>query len=1086
MLGLVARSLRHYWRMHLALLLGTALATAVLTGALLVGDSVDYSLASFAKMRLGQIRFAVDMRGQFYRDTLAERLETRSGANAEAVLRLPGIAIAQSAESGDAAQVNQVNVLGVDSAFWKFSEGISLELAENEVAINEKLASQLGIETGGELALRIVKPALLARDAPLSQSEDDTTARARCTVKRVVADTELGRFSLTPSQIPPYNAFVSRTWLQKLAAQEGRSNVLLIGDGAAGTQLEKALRDSWEPEDIGLEFLTHKSGVVQLQTNRIFFDPEASRAALEIPGAQGILTYLLNSISCGDQRTPYSFAIAGPAPPGMRDDEIVINRWVADQLGARSGDRIEMAYYQLTASNAYVEQTRAFTVHSVVEMNALATEKELVPSFPGLSDVESCADWEIGMPLDEDLLKDKANEAYWKEYRQTPKAIVTLKAGQELWANRFGNLTAVRYPGDAARVDELREALRNGMDPARAGLYLAPVQERAQDAVSNAMDFGGLFLGLSFFLIVAALLLTGLLHVFGLQQRAREMGTLGALGFRQSRIRVLFAVETFIVSVCGACLGVAAGSFYCQALIYGLGRFWQGAIAGAAIAYHGGAITLLVGGLVSLACAMITLVLGIWRQSKRSARELLHLDFTQEPAFREAKQTRFRLGFLPWLGLAAAAGLVTLSLLQKGGDTSLAFFAAGALLLASMLGLFKRILRAITSMGQTPLSLARLSCENLARRSGRSLAVTGLLSCGTFLLFSVSSMHVDLRAHARDRDSGTGGFALIAESTFPLIENPATTLNEADVSGVALRVRDGDDASCLNLNQAQNPRLIGVNPKDMIARGAFAPEAQGKALWQLLERPLDGGAVPALVGDADTAMWTLKKNADPVTGDRIEYRDEFGNPVLVQLVGTLPMRLSVFQGSLLVSSDAFTRLYPSEEGFRRFLIDAPDEKMAEVQSRLRGNYERFGLEALPTVQRLEDFYAVESTYLAMFLVLGGLGLAVGSLGMGVVVLRNLFERRGEVALLRAIGFERGHIYELLFIEYGTLLAAGLGIGAVASAVSILPTLMAAGTGVSAGSILSILLLVLVAGGGLTTAAVLGGVRMNDPGALRSE
>ncbi|MCC6697345.1 MAG: ABC transporter permease [Candidatus Hydrogenedentes bacterium] len=1086
MLRLIARSLRHYWRMHVALLLGTALATAVLTGALLVGDSVDYSLASFAKMRLGQIRFAAEMRGQCYRDTLADRLEARSGTDVEAVLQLPGIAIAQSPESGDAAQVNQVRVLGVDAGFWRFTDGDALELAENEIAINEKLTAELGLHSGGELALRIVKPALLARDAPLSQSEDDTTARARCIVKQVVADTALGRFSLSPSQIPPYNAFVNRAWLQKLAALEGRSNVLLIGDGAAGTQLESDMRVSWEPEDVGLEFLAHKSGVVQLQTDHIFFDPETSRAALEIPGARGVLTYLVNGISCADRRTPYSFVIAGPTPVGMRDDEIVINRWVADQLGARPGDRIDMAYYQLTASNAYVEQRRAFTVHSIVEMADLMTEKELVPSFPGLSDVESCSDWDIGMPLDEDLLKDKANEAYWKEYRQTPKAMVTLKAGQEMWSNRFGNLTAVRYPGDAARIDELRESLRKGMDPARAGLFLNPVYERAQDAVSNAMDFGGLFLGLSFFLIAAALLLTGLLHIFGLQRRAKEMGTLGALGFRQVQIRVLFAVETCIVSTCGTVLGVVAGSLYCQALIYGLGRFWQGAIAGAAIAYHGNIDTLFLGGGISLTCAMMTLALGIWRQSKRSPRALLHLDFAQETAFRGAKRTRLPLGFLPWLGLLAAAGLIGLSLIQKGGDTSLAFFAAGALLLASMLGLFKQLLRAISSRGEAPLTIARFSCENMSRRAGRSLAVAGLLACGTFLLFSVSSMREDFRSHARERASGTGGFALISESTFPLLENPATALNEADVSGVALRVRDGDDASCLNLNQVQNPRLVGVNAEDMIARGAFASPTDAAAIWHLLDEPLDDGAIPALVGDANTAMWTLKKSADPATGDRLEYQDAFGNPVLVQLVGTLPMRLSVFQGALLISSDAFTRLYPSEEGFRQFLIDAPEEKTAGIESRLRRDYERYGFDVEPASKRLEEFYAVESTYLAMFLVLGGLGLAVGSLGMGVVVLRNLLERRGEVALLRALGFGRGHVYDMLFIEYGTLLTVGLGIGAVASAVSILPALQAAGGGVSVGSLCFVLLLIVVAGGGLSAAAILTGVRMNDPGALRNE
>src|SRR4029079_1975350 len=49
------RSLAFHWRMHLAVALGVAAATAVLTGALLVGDSVRGSLKHLALDRLGEI-----------------------------------------------------------------------------------------------------------------------------------------------------------------------------------------------------------------------------------------------------------------------------------------------------------------------------------------------------------------------------------------------------------------------------------------------------------------------------------------------------------------------------------------------------------------------------------------------------------------------------------------------------------------------------------------------------------------------------------------------------------------------------------------------------------------------------------------------------------------------------------------------------------------------------------------------------------------------------------------------------------------------------------------------------------------------
>jgi len=44
---------------------------------------------------------------------------------------------------------------------------------------------------------------------------------------------------------------------------------------------------------------------------------------------------------------------------------------------------------------------------------------------------------------------------------------------------------------------------------------------------------------------------------------------------------------------------------------------------------------------------------------------------------------------------------------------------------------------------------------------------------------------------------------------------------------------------------------------------------------------------------------------------------------------------------------------------------------------------------------------VQNTYLNTFQVLGALGLLLGSAGLGVVVLRNVLERRAELAAMLA-------------------------------------------------------------------------------------
>ena len=313
-----------------------------------------------------------------------------------------------------------------------------------------------------------------------------------------------------------------------------------------------------------------------------------------------------------------------------------------------------------------------------------------------------------------------------------------------------------------------------------------------------------------------------------------------------------------------------------------------------------------------------------------------------------------------------------------------------------------------------------------------------MLACGAFMVFAVSSMQEDLYASADERGAGTGGFALYASSTFPLLEDAVLELQDL-APIVPIKVREGDDASCLNLNKAQTPTLVGVNPEALIEREAFADPA----LWELLNRELPNGAIPALIGDSNTAMWTLKKTGDPENGDILTYLDQHGDEVQVQLMGQLPQRLSVFQGTVVLAQKDFTRMYPGEDGFRRVLIDAEPAQAGELATNLNRRFERFGFNAIPAVERILEFYAVESTYLAMFLVLGGIGLAVGSFGMAVVVLRNLLERRGETAMIAAVGFAPSAIRRAVWWEYGILLAIAFAIAAVTALIAMAPAFSAA-------------------------------------------
>ena len=242
---LALRSLIFYARSHVAVLLGAAVGTAVLLGALVVGDSVRSSLRQFAFARLGKTQFALAANDRFFRSQLAEDL-TKRGLETAPALQLLGTAI--TADSS--ARANRVQVLGVDERFWKLgNQSPSFNLpSPDEVVLNERLAEQLNAKVGETVLLRVPKPSQLSRDAPISPQEDASVA-LRLTVRAIAPDKEFGRFSLQANQVAPFNAFVPLGWLGERLALPGRANLVLVGANNAPATLENAssiLRQTWQ------------------------------------------------------------------------------------------------------------------------------------------------------------------------------------------------------------------------------------------------------------------------------------------------------------------------------------------------------------------------------------------------------------------------------------------------------------------------------------------------------------------------------------------------------------------------------------------------------------------------------------------------------------------------------------------------------------------------------------------------------------------------------------------------------------------------------------------------------------------------
>ncbi|HEX7450152.1 MAG TPA: ABC transporter permease, partial [Pirellulales bacterium] len=436
-----------------------------------------------------------------------------------------------------------------------------------------------------------------------------------------------------------------------------------------------------------------------------------------------------------------------------------------------------------------------------------------------------------------------------------------------------------------------------------------------------------------------------------------------------------------------------------------------------------------------------------------------------------------------WLSLTSAIGTAALANGLTGEAQAGAFVGSGALVLTALLAFVWSRLRG----GSGPLirpggkGVVRLALRNAARNPGRSTLTIGLVAAASFLIIALSAFRLGPAESTANRDGGSGGFSLMADSDQPLYQDLGAAAGReelglsandsqllADDTMVSLRVKPGDDASCLNLYQPTEPRVLGV-PDEMIERGGFAWSAtaattaeEEKNPWRLLDRPLADGAdgekhVPVIL-DANTAAYSLHLGG---VGKTITVSDGRGGRLVLEVVGLL--KNSIFQGDLLISEKAFLAHFPEISGYRFFLIDAPPEETAQIESLLERTLGDAGFDVQSTRRRLIELMAVQNTYLSTFQSLGGLGLLLGTFGLAVVQLRNVLERRGEMALMRATGFRRGLLGRMVLLENAALLVAGLAVGVGAALVAVWPHLWRGGASLPWMSLTVTMALVLITG-----------------------
>lgn len=1161
---LLLRTVQYHRQTSLAVLLGVMTATAVICGALIVGDSVRESMRLMTLARLGQIDHVLQS-PRFFREELASDLEKSPEFQKDFVTAAPAISIVcgfqhqtgdANASTSTAAHSNRagkVNLYGVDERFWKLTDHGSVEPpTENEVVLSQRLAEQLSAKKGDDVSMWLEIPSFVPRESLLGKREAGTI-QITLKVKAVLPEAlGLGRLGLRPNQQLPLNAFVALKTLQeslKLNAvrksftdrtgEPARVNTLFVAakseNGrtfAAADRLNKLFPDILTLRDLDLRIVDHpQRGYFAVESLRMILDDQTVETTTKAVDSQAAVSeayvYVANEMSTKHSDKTFSmysviagmdfqtkppfgpFEFAGPAPQlPLKEDEIVINQWLAEDLQAQIGDAIQVKYHLVGSRGEIPEETRSFKLVGILKFDegSLARDKGITPEVKGITDAKSLDKWDEPFPMNYTRITDR-DHAYWAQYKATPKAFISLATAQKLWVSRFGKLTSIRVQrtSDDA-IKKMDVDLRHKLPLDKLLMTFNPVKAFGLQAAGGTTDFGGLFIGFSFFLIISAAILVRLLFKLGIERRASEVGLLQAVGFAPSRVARLLFLEGLLIVVVGSLLGLAAGIGYASLMIYGLKTWWVKAIGTKFLIVSVKPLSLLMGFLISAIVAGLSVWRAFGQLQSLSVRGLLSGQAQPEesPANVKtsshgvARRTLISGGLALLLLIGSLSGIIpdTPGLGPLSWRTVTFFLGGMCSLIAglSALGWWLSRDHGQAVRGGGFAGLARLSLRNASRNRSRSVLTVWMIASATFLIVAVAAGQRNPARETPEKFSGNGGFTLVAEASQPIVFDLNTLAgrqklnlsdaaaqkvwNEAQPKVYPFRVKPGDEASCLNIYQTQLPTILGA-PQDLIERGGFRFVGMNqKNPWTVLNEKING-AVPVF-GDMNTLMYSMHKGV----GVKLGVPSDEDAKAHLQIAGMFDG--AVFQGVLVMSEQHFLELFPDQTGYQYFLIEVAPEHAQAVSDLLETRLESYGFDAERVADRLADFLAVQNTYLSTFQTLGGLGLLLGTLGLGAVMLRNVLERRAEIALLKSIGFTVRQTALLVLSENTVLLLWGLVVGTISALLAMLPHLLSIGGDFPWSSAIAMLAAVAIAGTLAALVAVRSATQLPPLDTLRRE
>ncbi len=513
----IVNTAKFHLKGNLAVLLGVVIATASLTGALLVGDSLRGSLADIVKSKLMWVNEAV-LAQRFFNEKIVPQLQEKSA--------VPAIVLKAALQVRDeqdclVTQISNAQVVAVTKEFWQGDEKADLWKETKGVWLNNEAASKLQLMENTNVVLRIEKPSAIPRESFLG-SRDDVVDSFLFKVEKILSPTDkFAGFNLFSGMEVPATIFIPIELLQEKLGVPARVNAIL----SAKTGLQEKFRSLLALSDYELtlkgpeektteifskldrdnnkildkreyqgkipskqvSFLQQENSeeinvnsvrnfyrsyrnYYSLESSQMLVAPFLADKAISLAKEMGLepsqlMVYLANNIEGGNNSIPYSI-VAGIDLALQKRLGVVANlnpiagnnlwllNWVDSPITLEVGKEINLNFFLPEVVGRPIEKKESFWLRGFVSSDLKVIDPDITPAFPGITDKLSLDSWNPPFPYDNKKIKPK-DEKYWQDYRTTPKAFIDLDVAQKLWGSRFGKITSVRiFPmGDSFPVN---------------------------------------------------------------------------------------------------------------------------------------------------------------------------------------------------------------------------------------------------------------------------------------------------------------------------------------------------------------------------------------------------------------------------------------------------------------------------------------------------------------------------------------------------------------------------------------------------------------------------------------------------------